>query len=71
MSLNEVHADVHEHDEDQPAMDSRVPRWRSMMIKQSVEGASVDIRGAASLPDATGLIVAADEADNTKDELIT
>ena len=39
------------------------------MIKQSIEGASVDIRGAARLPDATGGIVAADEADSTKDEL--
>ena len=38
-------------------------------IKQSIEGASVDVRGAASLPDATGGIVAADEADSTKDEL--
>ena len=60
---------MHEHDDDQPAMDSRVPRWRSMMIKQSIEGASVDVRGAASLPDATGGIVAANEADSTKDEL--
>ena len=42
MSLNEVHADVHEHDEDQSAMDSTVPRWRSMMIKQSIQAASVD-----------------------------
>ena len=69
MSLNEVHADMHEHDDDQLAMDSRVPRWRSMMIKQSIEGASVDVRGAASLPDATGGIVVADEGDSTKDEL--
>ena len=44
MSVNEVHADVHKHDEDKPAMDSRVPRWRSMMIKQSIQGASVDVR---------------------------
>ena len=69
VSLNEVHADAHEHDDDQPAMDSRVQRWRSMMIKQSIESASVDVRGAASLPDATGGIVAADKADSTKDEL--
>ena len=69
MSLNEVHADVHEHDNDQPAMDSKVPRWRSMMIKQSIECASVDSRGAGSLPDATGGIVAAAEADSTKDKL--
>ena len=39
------------------------------MIKQSIESASVDVRGAASLPDATGRIVAADKADCTKDEL--
>ena len=69
MSLNEGHANVHEHDEDKPPIDTRVPRWRSMMTKQSIEGASVDIRGAASLPDATGGIVAADEADSTKDEV--
>ena len=69
MSLNKVHADVHGPDEAQPAMDSGVPRWRSMMIRQSIEGASLDIRGAASLPDTTGRIVAADEADSTKDEL--
>ena len=70
VSLNEVHADAHEHDDDdQPAMDSRVQRWRSMMIKQSIESASVYVRGAAGLPDATGGIVAADKADSTKDEL--
>ena len=46
MSLNEVHVDVHEHD--QPGMDFRAPRWRSVMIKQSTEGASIDVRGAAS-----------------------
>ena len=68
MSPNEVHADMHEHDDDQLAVDSRVPRWRSIMIKQSIEGASVDVRVAASLPDATGEIVAADKADSTKDE---
>ena len=39
------------------------------MIKQSIEGASIDVRGAASLPDATGEIVAADKTDSTKDEL--
>ena len=36
------------------------------MINQSIE---VDVRGAASLPDATGGIVAADEPDSTQDEL--
>ena len=50
-------------------MGSRVPRWISMMIKEPTEGTSVDRRGAASLPDATGVIVAADEADSTKEEL--
>ena len=40
-----------------------------MTIKQSIEGASVDVRGAASLPDATAGIAAAYEADKTKDEL--
>ena len=40
-----------------------------MMIKQSIEGTSVDERGAASLPDATGEILGADKADSTKDEL--
>ena len=39
------------------------------MVKQSIEGASVDVRGTASLPDAIGEIVAADKADSTKDEL--
>lgn len=39
------------------------------MIKQSAEGASV-VRGAASIPGATGGIVAdADEADSTEEEL--
>ena len=38
-------------------------------FKQSIEGASVDVRGAASLPDPIGGIVAVDETDNTKDEL--
>ena len=61
MPLIEVQADVDEHDEDQLAMYSREPRWRSMMIKQSIEGASVDVRGAANVSDATGGIVAADE----------
>ena len=69
MSLNEVHAYVREHDDDQLAMDSRVPRRRSIVIKQSIEGASVDIRGAATLPDATGGIADTDEADTTKDKL--
>ena len=69
MSLNERHGDVNEHNDDQPAMDAIVPRWRLMMIKQSIEGASVDMRGAASLPDETGGIVAAGEANSTKDEL--
>ena len=64
-----MHADVHEHGDDQPAIDSRGPKWRSMVIKQSIEGASVDVRRAASLPDATGGIVADDDADNIKDEL--
>ena len=51
-------------------MDSRVPRWRSMMIKQSMEGADTrDVREAASLPDATGRSVTPDGADSTKDEL--
>ena len=39
------------------------------MIKQSMEGASVDVRGAASLPDATGRSVNPDGADSTKGEL--
>ena len=65
MSLNEVHVDVHEHDDDQPAIDSRVPRWRSMMFKQSIEGASVNVRDAASLPDARAGILATDKADST------
>ena len=69
MSLNEVHADVQEHDEDQPAMDSRVSRWRSMMTKQSIESGSVNMRGASSLPDATGGTVVADKADSTNDAL--
>ena len=69
MSLNEVHAYVRENDDDQLAMDSRVPRRRSIVIKQSIEGASVDITGAATLPDATGGIADTDEADTTKDKL--
>ena len=69
MALNEVHANVHEHGEDQPALDSRVARWRSMIVKQSIEGASVDIRGATRLPDETGGTITADEADCTKDEI--
>ena len=44
MSLNERHGDVNEHNDDQPGMDAIVPRWRLMMIKQSIEGASVDER---------------------------
>ena len=62
-------ADVHGHDhDDQPAIDSRGPR-RSMMIKQSTEGASV-VRGAASIPGATrGIVADADEVDSTKEEL--
>ena len=40
-----------------------------MLIKQSIESASIDVRGAASLPDATGGIVVANKADSTKDEL--
>ena len=39
------------------------------MIKQSMEGASVDVRGAASLPDATGRSVTPDGTDSTKGEL--
>ena len=41
-----------------------------MIINQSLDRASVDIRGAACLPDAAGGTVVADEADNTKDELL-
>lgn len=41
-----------------------------MIINQSLDRASVDIRGAACLPDVAGGIVVADEADNNKDELL-
>ena len=69
ISLNEVRADVHEDDDHQPVMDSTVRSWRSMLIKQSIESASVDVRGAVSLPDATSGIVTADEAGSSKDKL--
>ena len=39
------------------------------MIKQSIEGASVDIIGANSLPDAAGGVVSADEAGSTRNEI--
>ena len=68
MSLNEAHAYVRENDENQPAMDSRIPSLRSMIIKQSID-ASVDTREAAIFPDTTGGTFAADEADSTQDEL--
>ena len=43
MLLNEVRADVHEDDDHQQVMDPRVRSWRSMLIKQSIESASVDV----------------------------
>ena len=40
-----------------------------MMIKQSIEGASVDIIGANSLPDVADGVVSADEAGSTRNEI--
>ena len=56
------HDDVHVYDVDQVERESRVPKWRSMMIKESAEDASIGKREAANLPETNGRTGAA-EAD--------
>ena len=71
MSLNGVHADVHTYDVNQVEREYRVSDWRSVMIKESAEDASIGNRGTDRLSETNGRAVAADEVDSNNDEVST